>query len=152
VLGDRASQPVREIFMYRVKGQERHDRSVKVLDILGLGLLSAPRVGSSLFGEALRRSLDVQFRTNALNRRRCRPDAARKDLSPFLLSDDPMIASGLHSASQRGIARQQKNPAFWHGQNFSIGGSNGIGRRAWRKDVVTHPDYGLIILYSGLFS
>ena len=41
-----------------------------------------------------------------------------------------MIASGLHPASQSGITGRQENPALRDGQDFAIGGSDGVRRRA----------------------
>ena len=51
-----------------MEGQERHDRPVEVLDVLGLGLLPASGVGFLLLGEALGGSLGFEFGTNTLDR------------------------------------------------------------------------------------
>ena len=53
VICHRTGQPVGEIGMCRMEGQERYDRSKEILDILDLGLLPASGVGFLLLGEAL---------------------------------------------------------------------------------------------------
>ena len=54
-----------------MKGQERHDRPKEILDVLGLGLVTASGVGFLLLGEALGGSLGFEVGTNALDGR-CR--------------------------------------------------------------------------------
>ena len=46
VLGDGTGQPVGEVGVAGVEGEERHDRPVEVLDVLGLGLLTTPGAAS----------------------------------------------------------------------------------------------------------
>jgi hypothetical protein len=59
-----------------VEGQERHDRPVEVLDVLGLGLVTAAGVGLLAPGVALRGPLCFEFGTDALDGRRRCPDAS----------------------------------------------------------------------------
>ena len=52
VIGHGLGQPVGEIGVIGMKGQERHDRPQEILDVLGLGLITASGVGFLLLGEA----------------------------------------------------------------------------------------------------
>ena len=54
---DSTGQAVGEISVISMKGQERHDRSVEIFNILGLGLLSTANVGFLLLGETFGGSL-----------------------------------------------------------------------------------------------
>src|SRR5207248_2391395 len=52
------------------------------------------------------------------------------DLPALLLLHDPMIASSFDSAGQGGVTWRQENPAIGYGQDFAIGGTDGIRGRA----------------------
>jgi len=71
VIGDGPCQPVGEIGVISMKGQELDHRPQEVFDIFGLGLLTASGVGFLLLGEPLGGPLGFQFGTNPLNGR-CR--------------------------------------------------------------------------------
>ena len=75
MIGDGTGQPVGEVGVSGMEGQERHDRPVEVLDVLGLGLLTASGVGLLLLGEALGGSLGFEFGTNPVDGRRRCPNA-----------------------------------------------------------------------------
>src|SRR5262249_51198453 len=51
MIGDSTGQSVSEIGVILMKAQERHDRPVKVFDVLGVGLLTAAGIGFLLLGE-----------------------------------------------------------------------------------------------------
>jgi hypothetical protein len=72
VFGHCTSEPVGEIGVNGMEGEERHERSVKVFD---LGLLPASGVSDLLLGEALGGSLGFEVGTNAFNCGRRRPDS-----------------------------------------------------------------------------
>ena len=63
---------VGEMGVRRMEGQERQHRPVEVLDVLGLGLVTAAGVGLPAPGVALRGPLDFEFGADAVDgRRRC---------------------------------------------------------------------------------
>jgi hypothetical protein len=51
-----------------------------------------------------------------------------------------MVACGLHTAGQGGIARREQRPAVWCGQDFAIGCTDGVGGRAWGEGCVFFHD------------
>ena len=72
MVGDGTCQAVGKIGVVRMKGQERHHRPEEVLDVLGLGFVTASGVGFLLLGETLGGPLGFEFGTNAFDgRRRC---------------------------------------------------------------------------------
>jgi len=62
-------QPVSEIGVAAMEGQKRDRRSEEVLDVLGLGFVTASGIGFLLLGKALGGSLGVEFATNPLDGR-----------------------------------------------------------------------------------
>src|SRR5262249_7796909 len=73
--------------------------------------------------------LGVECDTNAVNRRRRCPHAAREGLPAFVFLDHPMVAGFLHTAGQGGVTGRQKDPALRHGQDFAIGCTDGVPGR-----------------------
>ena len=74
--GDGLGQPVGEIGVCGVECQERHDRPVEVLDVLGLDLLPASGVGFLLLGEPFGGTLGFEVGTNPLDSRLRYPNAS----------------------------------------------------------------------------
>lgn len=62
-------QPVGEISVFSMKTQEGDHRPKEILDVFGLGLLSASGVGLLLLDEALGGSFGIQFRPNPFDSR-----------------------------------------------------------------------------------
>ena len=83
-----------------------------------------------LLGEPVRGSLYFEIGTNTINRHRWCPNALGEGLPALLLRYDPMITSLLDSESQGGVSRWKQYPAFRCGQDFAIGCTDGVGRRA----------------------
>ena len=67
MIGNRTSQPTGEISVDRMEGQERHHRSVEVLDVLGLGFIPASSIGIFPLGIAFGGPLDFEFGTNLID-------------------------------------------------------------------------------------
>src|SRR6185437_13282808 len=67
MIGDGPCHAGGDISVICVKGQERHDCTVEVLDVLGLGLLVASGVAFLLLGEPLCGSLGVEFGENSVD-------------------------------------------------------------------------------------
>ena len=67
-----------------------------------------------------------------------------------------MIASGLDTSREGGVTRGDQYPAVWDRQDFTIGCSDGVGRRAWGESVgifhthfILHPQCpALDVLFS----
>ena len=70
MVGHGPCQPVGKIGVVRMKSQERNHRPEEVLDVLGLGLVTAAGVGLLAPGVAVRGPLGFEFRTNAADGRR----------------------------------------------------------------------------------
>src|SRR5579862_7227695 len=70
MLCDGFGEPVSEIGVSLVKGQERYDRSQEIFNVFSLRLLSSSGIGFLLLGETLGGSLDFEVGTNTFNRRR----------------------------------------------------------------------------------
>jgi hypothetical protein len=96
-----------------VKSQEVDHGSQEILDVLGLGFVSAASVGFLFFGEPFGGPFDLQFGSNAFDGRCWCPHASGKDLSALLLLHHPMISSSFHPPGQSGVTRGHQNPAFW---------------------------------------
>jgi hypothetical protein len=141
MIGDGTGEPVSEVSVVGVEVEEGHDCSEETLDVLGLGTLTAAGVGSPPFGVAFCGPLAIEFIPNAVDGRcRC-PDSSGENLAAVLLLYDPMLASGLHSTGQGGIAGRQENPAIGHGLNLAVGGSDGVRRRAKGEGGVVHSKH-----------
>ena len=76
MIGHSLGQPVSEISVCGMEGQERHDRPVEVLDVHGLGLLSTAGVGFLLLNESFGGSLGFEVGTNSFNGRSRSPDSS----------------------------------------------------------------------------
>ena len=111
---------------------------MKVLNVFGLGLLTALGVGLLLLGEAFGGSLRFEIGTDSFDGCRRGPNAREKTFLPFFSANDPMIARRLHTASQCGIARRKQNPAVRDGQDFAIGCTDGVRRWAGGEGGVLH--------------
>jgi hypothetical protein len=67
VVGDGPCQPLGEAGVVWMESQERQDRTVEVLDVLGLGLVTAASLGCFALHMSRSRSLGVEFSTDAVS-------------------------------------------------------------------------------------
>jgi hypothetical protein len=113
VIRDSPCHSVGKIGVTRMKGQERPHRPQEVLDVIGLGLVTASGVGLLLFGETLGRSFGVEIGTNPVDGRcRCL-NAPGEDLAALPFGNDPMISSGLYPACQSsGFKNKSSRPGM----------------------------------------
>ena len=86
-----------------MKGQELHDRTKEVFDVLGLCLLSASAIGLLLLCEAFGGSLGFEVSTNLFNGLGGCPNASGEILPAFLRGHHPMVARCLNSSRECGV-------------------------------------------------
>ncbi len=114
-------QTVGKIRVDGMEGQKTHDRTIEILDILGLDLVTSLSSRLFPFCVLFRGSLGIEFRPNAINvGRRC-PHTFGKDFASLLFLYNPMIARSLHTTSERGVSWREQNPILRRRQNFAVG-------------------------------
>ena len=130
VVGNRAGQPTGEIGVSGMKGQKLHHGSIEILDVFGLGLVTAAHIGFLPLGEPCRSSLGIQVCLDPFDGRcRC-PHAFGEDLPALLLSHNPVISCRFDTAGQGSVTRRKENPSFRCGEERAIGGTDGVWGRA----------------------
>jgi hypothetical protein len=140
MIGDNFCELTSDIGVAGVKCKERLDRCGEVFDVFRLNFLAAFGIRLFSFGETRCGSFGVKFRAYPLNGRRRRPNTARENLAPPLLSNDPVISSRLDSSSQRGIAGWKQNPSVGGGQCLAIDSANRIWCEAGSECFTSHVD------------
>jgi hypothetical protein len=104
MVSDATGQAVGEISVISMKRQERHDSPVEIINVLGLGLVTASGVALLLFGEALRGSLGFEFGVGsyvAVDSTRCFVWAGMFTKSPGFISIIPSSNCNLAPPSRR---------------------------------------------------
>ena len=136
VIGDGLGELVGKIGVRRMESQKRHDRSEEVFDIFRLDLTSPPGSGRFLLGEGFGQSLCREVCTNLVDGCPRGPDASGEGPPSFLLGNDPMVPGRFDTTGQSGVTWRQKYPAGWHGQDLTVGASDGA--RFWTGRVGGH--------------
>jgi hypothetical protein len=136
MVGDGSCQSLGEDGMAGMEGQEPHDRTEEILDVLGLDPVSATGPGLLAPGVLLRGSFRCEFGTDTIDCCCRGPDAPGEELSPSFLLNDPVVAGGLDPTSQGGIARRKEGPVIRCGQDLSIAGPDAVQRRARSEGMI----------------
>jgi hypothetical protein len=83
MVGNGSGQAIRKVGVPGMEGQERQDRSVEVLDVAGLGLITAASIGCLAPGVPFGGPLRFEFSSNPFDGGcRC-PHAREKTFRPF---------------------------------------------------------------------